>query len=456
MIELINRARTDPAAEAARLGIALESGLAPGAIGDQAKQPLAPNIALTAAAHGHGLWMLASNIFSHTGASGSTPGDRLDAAGYNWSMFGENLAMRGGAGPIGDLAELIVLQHNSLFASSEHRRNLMKENYKEIGVSQDVGKFDNHNVSMITVNFGLRRGEAFLTGVIYDDLDSNRFYSVGEGAADVVVTAVGSAGAFSTKTLSTGGYALALPAGNYIVTYDRGAVQAFQTVTISDENVKRDVVDLGLDAGPLSESLAAQVGPTSAQRLIEAVQNRKLIGDDDDNILVGGDGDDWMEGGGGDDRIIGRSGDDVIFGGPGDDVIHTGEGNDYVEAGHGDDIVRSLRGDVVLRGGPGDDTILGGVGDNIVDGGGGDDRLRGGPGRDSFIFDIHDFGHDRILDFRLRSDVLDFRGSGLDLNDLQIRQIGSHTRIDVADADASIILAGVSAVTGAESLIFMF
>ncbi len=53
MIELINRARMDPLAEAARQGIALDQGLATGAITGAAKQVLAPNAALQQAADAH-------------------------------------------------------------------------------------------------------------------------------------------------------------------------------------------------------------------------------------------------------------------------------------------------------------------------------------------------------------------------------------------------------------------
>ena len=50
MLELINRARADPLAEAARLGVGLNEGLPPGRISPDAKQPLAANDMLNAAA----------------------------------------------------------------------------------------------------------------------------------------------------------------------------------------------------------------------------------------------------------------------------------------------------------------------------------------------------------------------------------------------------------------------
>ena len=53
MLELINRARLDPAGEAARYGIALNEGLASGTISSTPKQVLAGNEQLGAAAVRH-------------------------------------------------------------------------------------------------------------------------------------------------------------------------------------------------------------------------------------------------------------------------------------------------------------------------------------------------------------------------------------------------------------------
>ncbi|HEX6093736.1 MAG TPA: hypothetical protein VFZ07_10315, partial [Dongiaceae bacterium] len=53
LLELINRARLDPAGEAARNGIGLNDGLASGTITADSKQPLASNGNLATAAQGH-------------------------------------------------------------------------------------------------------------------------------------------------------------------------------------------------------------------------------------------------------------------------------------------------------------------------------------------------------------------------------------------------------------------
>ena len=149
LLELINRARADPGAEAARLGISLNQGLSPGTIRDTEKQPLAANEFLNDAAADHSQWMLATNIFSHTGQGGSSAGDRIEDAGYtNWRTWGENISYRGG----GNVQSVSVVEghHDGLFKSSGHRRNLLNDGFTEIGLGQEYGRFNNSNASMLT------------------------------------------------------------------------------------------------------------------------------------------------------------------------------------------------------------------------------------------------------------------------------------------------------------------
>jgi Ca2+-binding RTX toxin-like protein len=84
----------------------------------------------------------------------------------------------------------------------------------------------------------------------------------------------------------------------------------------------------------------------------------------------------------------------------------------------------------VLDGGSGNDTLIGG---------GGDDVLTGGVGRDTFVFSAAGFGHDRITDFNVDQDYLNFRG--LNKQQMQVIQLGSDTVI--AFGADTIVLAGV-------------
>src|SRR3954469_16585634 len=95
MWTLINRARLDPAGEAARLGISLDEGLAPGSVRSMSRQPLALNANLQAAARYHSQDMIDHDYFSHTNPLTGP------ALGYQGSV-GENITYRAAVG--GDAA----------------------------------------------------------------------------------------------------------------------------------------------------------------------------------------------------------------------------------------------------------------------------------------------------------------------------------------------------------------
>ncbi|WP_069472744.1 CAP domain-containing protein [Candidatus Marithrix sp. Canyon 246] len=79
---------------------------------------------LNQAAQSHADDMTKNNYFSHTGLNGSQPWDRAEAAGYNYSYVGENIAA-GRSTP----TETI----NQWMNSQGHRENILNSNYTEIG-----------------------------------------------------------------------------------------------------------------------------------------------------------------------------------------------------------------------------------------------------------------------------------------------------------------------------------
>ncbi|MBC7157050.1 MAG: CAP domain-containing protein, partial [Rhodobacteraceae bacterium] len=249
MVELINRARLDPAAEAARSGVGVNEGVAevhPGTVlSEQPMQPLAINPLINDAAEVHSLWMIEHDLFQHTGAGGSSAGDRMEDAGYvfsgTWS-WAENLAVSGASGGV-DLEAVIPSQHFGLWESPGHRINTLDPDFREIGIAQIEGlrTFPGGTFpsSWITLNFGQSGSDLFITGVAYDDLDGNEFYSVGEGRSGV---SFGLA-THSTQTAAAGGYALATTAqGPVNVSIGSGAMAAQVSVVMAGQNVKLDLV----------------------------------------------------------------------------------------------------------------------------------------------------------------------------------------------------------------------
>ena len=253
LLEMINRGRSDPVAEAARYGIGLNDGLSSGTISTQPKQPLAFAPALIDAARGHSEWMLASNTFSHTGEGGSSPGARMSAAGYAlvspWT-WGENIGWRGNTGTINatDFVESIA---EGLFKSAGHRNNQMKPEFREAGVGVVEGEFTSNGITwnalMVTENFARSGNTVFMSGVVYDDalVRADQFYTPGEGLGEVTIEAIRTSDSqvFSTQTWASGGYTLALPSGTYTIVAQGGSLNApivRDGVVIGTGNVKVD------------------------------------------------------------------------------------------------------------------------------------------------------------------------------------------------------------------------
>ena len=85
------------------------------------------NDQLASAADVHSKDMLQNNYFGHTGADGTSPGDRLRQAGYNWSAYGENIAK-------GYPDEQSVIA--AWLQSEDHCKNLMDKDFTEMGVAR--------------------------------------------------------------------------------------------------------------------------------------------------------------------------------------------------------------------------------------------------------------------------------------------------------------------------------
>ncbi len=326
ILELINTARADPEAEAARLGIDLNENLLPGTIDGTPKQPLAIDPALIDSSREHTAWMLATDSFSHTGAGGSSGGERMDVAGYGFTGswgWGENLAWVGStAGVTDSQREINAAQlHDNLFVSPSHRTNLMNGTFESIGLGEAVGEFSlggvPYNASMLTENFAYNDTGPYLTGVVYTDTDGDGFYSPGEGAGGVPIAA-----GIQAETWDSGGYSLDVGTGIQEVVFGGGTQGLL--VRVAQENVKIDLVN------------GDTIVTTGEVLLLGGISNvvhmglygGNSVGDASDNRMTGGAGNDEFIGINGQDTLEGGAGDDTLDGGSGDDEIYGGSGTD--------------------------------------------------------------------------------------------------------------------------------
>ncbi|GJL76829.1 CAP domain-containing protein [Nitrosomonas sp.] len=300
-------------------------------------QPLAFNGDLNESSETHSSWMIATDTFSHTGAGGSNPGDRMTTAGYNFSgswTWGENIAWMSTRAPAG-LADEVQQLHTMLMNSAGHRANILNGSFREIGVGFEVGEFQRFEGAFATQNFARTTSNAFLTGVAFDDQDSDQHYDIHEGLSNITISARNNTtGATNTTfTNQAGGYALELAAGNYTVSFSgNGIATTNQVVSIDNRNLKLDLIDPAAgnsepvpqpepdpspapDPAPEQPELNTITGTSRSDRLIGTANNDEILGLRGNDLLLGNAGNDLINGGNGTDLLYGGEDADILTGG---------------------------------------------------------------------------------------------------------------------------------------------
>jgi len=271
-LEFINRARSDALVEAQRLadtddsdissaysffGIdradivsQFETSVNDGCL-DQHAQPLSFNENLMQAAQLHTQDLFDNAYQGHNSSSnppapflpGYSLGQRLDAVGYSGGA-GENVfsyaekVEEGHAGFDVDWGNLTNSSHpcyNPAFNGqgmqngAGHRASIHNGDYKEIGIgvingTNTVGG-NTVGPQLVTQDFGTSGGR-LITGVVYEDLNGNEFYDIGEGRSGVRVDVDGSA--FYAISSTSGAYSIPVSEdGQYTVEFTGGGFSEF-------------------------------------------------------------------------------------------------------------------------------------------------------------------------------------------------------------------------------------
>ena len=290
MLRLVNRARRDPAGEAARLGSSVNDSRAP-------VSPLAYDRATGQAATHHNTWMhlnlgsiasgRAPDSFTHyetvdgssTGApatstpgyTGATLGTRMTAAGMNWGSVGENILTAYSGNTIAVDEAKMITNHRGWWDSSGHRNNMLSTSYTSFGHKVESQLFTPprgglnapvDNILFATQNFArpLSNPRNCVFGVLYEDADGNNAWTprqVGdasrEGLAGVAFTVrvAGTATVVaSDTTMDNGAFSARVADGTYDVRFT-GSSLSGGVMTITGVVVSAANVDAGdWDAGP--------------------------------------------------------------------------------------------------------------------------------------------------------------------------------------------------------------
>ena len=217
MLELMNRFRANPSAEYARYGIATASEPS-GTVPTDARPPLTFNTKLDASAYGYARNSHDNGWEGHN--SDGDPGYRITREGYTWSSWAENLAY----GYTDAATEHQGLLVDATVPSRGHRMNILSTSVRELGIGIYHGSLN--WVHYYVQDFARADSTVRLCGVVYDDLDQNRFYGVGEGlaGASLILTSGGITNA-QTASWSGGAYVLTVPgAGAYTLSASGGGL----------------------------------------------------------------------------------------------------------------------------------------------------------------------------------------------------------------------------------------
>jgi uncharacterized protein YkwD len=258
MLEQLNDARANPTAYGNSIGLDL-STVAP-------SQPLAWDTRLIAAAELHSQDMSANSYFGHNDLSGNDPGQRITAQGYTWTSWGESIAA--GYSATADALSALIIDNG--IPDLGHRRHLLAidpvfQTQTQVGIGvlmNGTGPYTNYYTIDTAAPLDTR---PFITGVVFNDLNHNGKYDIGEGLGNVTITVQGVG---SVASFGSGGYQIQVNPGTYTVTASGGGLAATQvyTVTVGSQNQRLSVIsgDPG-NTFLMQQGTAAQVSQWGAQ-----------------------------------------------------------------------------------------------------------------------------------------------------------------------------------------------
>jgi len=279
-LELINRARSNPAAEGARLAVLADADVQQSysffSVNLAMMQtemaalpvaaPLAMNAKLLLAARNHSNDQFTGGFQGHVGSDGASLGTRLTRVGYSASYYAENVYAYSKSTEFGHAGFEVDWGYESggMQAGRGHRAAI-HAGFREVGIGIRNGYNGSVGPQVVTQDFGVPAGAElpFLLGVAFYDFDGDNFYDPGEGIGGVTVTAQGSS--YHAVTAASGGYALPVPAGaaTRTVTFTGTGLNHSTTAAFGASNTNRKVDFKPAYAAPVVNG-AATVPPGTA------------------------------------------------------------------------------------------------------------------------------------------------------------------------------------------------
>lgn len=233
MLELHNRARKDPLAEATRLGLDLQDGIITNLT---TMPPLAMNRELCITTDLYSETMYNFSTLGHD-VDGTTFLERATANNYTGQVVGENVA---GSFNLNWLYPTLMEDSGwENYGEPMHREFILGIPYfnSEIGIGNYQGGY-------CDILYG-KSSIVYLLGVVYNDTNNNSFYDVGEGIGDVTITP--SHGDYYTVTGEAGGYSLPITVNGTITLNACSSINNLNitkevAVSTTGDNIKIDFI----------------------------------------------------------------------------------------------------------------------------------------------------------------------------------------------------------------------
>jgi hypothetical protein len=270
----LNRARSDPQRYDTENSM---GGLLDGVA---AQPPLALNLNLVESARFHAEEMAANGYFAHqSDVTGDWPNEMVRDAGYplvsSWpdgANYLESLAVIGTSGssisyhPNDALKALLV---DAGISPPGHRIHLLAMDsfngaFREVGTGYAEGDGWTGGINAAAywaIHTGRRNADPiWLTGVVYNDTNTNGRYDMGEGLSGVTVSAVNGITKNTTSTTG-GGWSIDVTAGTWNITCSGGAFTGTATATV---NMTTFNIEVDFESGdPQGEIAFGDQIPTS-------------------------------------------------------------------------------------------------------------------------------------------------------------------------------------------------
>ncbi|MEK6236913.1 MAG: CAP domain-containing protein [Planctomycetales bacterium] len=266
LLEFINRCRANPNEDAAR---ALSGKPLPPTVDSKMFQremleekpasPLLFDLRLIKAARWHSHYQILHGQVhdeepGKKGFTGNTASDRMQAAGFPRAAWSENIFATATDPWRSHLAFVVDWGPGpgGMQAGRGHRKNIMNTGMNVIGVGavprESDGKF------AVTHVFS-KTNQRLVGGVVYNDLNRNRFYDLGEGAAGIQLTIGGD----DVVSWTSGAYTAPVPAEASKIEFTLASKRYAAYLPGDKGNIKVDVILTDKAAFDLGEQMLARV-----------------------------------------------------------------------------------------------------------------------------------------------------------------------------------------------------